>query len=158
MQINLLAVAEAIKVEAGVIHHHRLAESRREEGLVFHGWAFPRRKTIHAPDGRTPEELYLLAHECAHVALRHDHQKSRHVREYEAEMWAHAALERHGVRVPDGATADACMNVFFAIERAVERGQFGKRYKRLSAKAAEWSGWDYAASLFDMDTLPALPM
>ena len=34
------------------------------------------------------------------------------------------------------------MNVFFAISDADERGQFGRRAKRLSAEAAEWSGWN----------------
>jgi hypothetical protein len=33
-------------------------------------------------------------------------------------------------------------NVFFAIDDANERGQFGRRYKRLGAEAAEWSGWN----------------
>jgi hypothetical protein len=141
-ELTLLAVAEAIKAEAGVTHH-RIVDPSRKDGYVTFGLAFPQRKIIHAPEGRTPEDLYLLAHECAHVALRHDHQKPRHVREYEAEMWAHAALQRHGVAIPEGSTAEAMLNVFFAISDADERGQFGHRAKRLSAEAAEWSGWNF---------------
>jgi hypothetical protein len=142
-ELTLLAVADAIKAEAGVTHH-RIVDPRREDGCVIFGLAFPQRKIIHAPEGRTPKDLYLLAHECAHVALRHDHQKPRHVREYEAEMWAHVALHRHGVAVPYDSTVDAMLNVFFAISDADERGQFGHRAKRLSLEAAEWSGWNFA--------------
>jgi len=142
-ELTLLAVAEAIKAEAGVTHH-RIVDPRCEDGCVIFGLAFPQRKIIHAPEGRTPKDLYLLAHECAHVALRHDHQKPRHVREYEAEMWAHVALHRHGVAVPEDSTVDAMLNVFFAISDADERGQFGHRAKRLSLEAAEWSGWNFA--------------
>src|SRR5262245_34857833 len=109
-ELTLLAVAEAIKAETGVIHH-RILDPTRKDGYVTFGLAFPQRKIIHAPEGRTPKDLYLLAHECAHVALRHDHQKPRHVREYEAEMWAHAALPRHGVAIPEDSTAEAMLNV-----------------------------------------------
>jgi hypothetical protein len=138
---ELLAVAERIKAEAGVTHH-RIIDPICKDGRVLFGLAFPKRKLIRAPEGRTPEDLYLLAHECAHVALKHDHQKPRYIREYEAELAAHAALQRHGVAVPEGSTADAMLNVFWAIDDAVERGQFGRRQKRLSAEAAEWSGWN----------------
>jgi hypothetical protein len=37
------------------------------------------------------------------------------------------------------------LNVFFAISDANERGQFGRRAKRLSAEAAEWFGFLYRA-------------
>jgi hypothetical protein len=66
-------------------------------------------------------------------------------REYEAELWAHAALERHGVAVPIQEQCDAAMNVFFAIEDAIERGRFG-RPKQLTAEAAEWSRWNDATT------------
>jgi hypothetical protein len=61
--------------------------------------------------------------------------------EYEAELWAHAALEGHGVAVPTREQSDAAINVFFAIEDAVQRGRFG-RPKQLAAEATEWSGWE----------------
>jgi hypothetical protein len=137
-ELSLLAIAEAIKSEAGVIQH-RIIDPYRE-GL--RGWAYPQRKIIYAAEGRTPEDLYYVAHECAHVALRHDHQKPLHVREYEAEKWAHEALQTHGVAIPEHTSVDATLNVFFAISDADERGQFGRRAKRLSAEAAEWSGWN----------------
>jgi hypothetical protein len=117
----LLVIAKAIKVEAGVLKHHVLAEAADPR----HGWSFPRRGIIHAPEGRTDRELYTLAHECAHVALRHDHRKPLWRREYEAELWAHAALQRHGIPVHEYDMLTACLNVFDKIEEAVERGKFG---------------------------------
>jgi hypothetical protein len=75
-ELTLLAVAEAIKAEAGVTHH-RIVDPRREDGRVIFGLAFPQRKIIHAPEGRTPKDLYLLAHECAHRALISRGWKSR---------------------------------------------------------------------------------
>jgi hypothetical protein len=147
---RLLAIAEAIKAEAGVVKHHVLAKPKREDGWHQWGWSFPKRGIIHAPAGHTDRELYTLAHECAHVALRHDHRKPLWRREYEAEQWAHAALRRHGVAVPEDDTINAMMSVFFMIEEANERGWFG-RPKRIAAEAAEWSGWtpDQALDLLD---------
>jgi hypothetical protein len=158
MHTTLLTIAEAIKSEAGVIEHRIIKYSPDERLKLInraktdaaraaimreHQYrAWPQRKIIHAPAGRTPEELYIVAHECAHVALRHDHRKPRYVREYEAEIWAHDALQKHGVDTPDVTTMSAMENVFFTISDADERGQFGRRYKRLSDEAAEWSGWN----------------
>src|SRR4029453_12693939 len=141
MSRRLSEIAEAIKAEAGVLKHHILLEPRHAGGFRHFGWSFPKRGIIHAPPGRTDRELYTLAHECAHVALRHDHRKPRWRREYEAELWAHAALERYGVAVPYHDRCNATENVLLAIEDAVERGVFG-RPKRLAAEAAEWSGWN----------------
>jgi len=61
------------------------------------------------------------------------------------------ALQRHGVAIPDRSTTDAMLNVFLAIRDADERGQFGRRTKRLSAEAAEWCGWNL--SLKKSDTM-----
>jgi hypothetical protein len=138
---GLLAIAEAIKKEAGVLKHHVLAEADRNDVRVRYGWSFPTRRIIHAPEGRTDRELYTLAHECGHVAWRHNHRKPLWRREYEAEQWAHAALRRHGIAVSEYDTVAATMNVFAAIDDAVERGKFG-RPKRSAAEAAEWSGWN----------------
>jgi hypothetical protein len=142
MSRGLPEIAEAIKAEAGVVQHHVLVEPV----LHLFGWSFPKRGIIHAPAGHTNSELYTLAHECAHVALRHDYRKPLWRREYEAELWAHAALERHGVAVPIQEQSDAAINVFLAIEDAVERGRFG-RPKQLAAEAAEWSGWNDATTV-----------
>jgi hypothetical protein len=141
---KLLAIAEAIKAEAGVVQHHVLPYRDPLDPNKFdgrYGWSFPRRGIIHAPAGRDDRELYNLAHECAHVALRHDHPEPRWRREYEAERWAHAALPRHGIPVNEYDKENACMYVFFEIQEAVERGKFG-RPKRIAEEAAEWSGWN----------------
>jgi hypothetical protein len=105
----LLAVATATKSEAGVIEHRIIncnpdelvklltaAKSDTERNAVMRehgsfGYALSKKKIICAPEGRTPEDLYIVAHECAHVALKHDHRKPLYIREYEAEMWAHEA-------------------------------------------------------------------
>jgi hypothetical protein len=140
--MKLLAIAEAIKAEAGVTRHHVLTDpDRAVDGIVLYGWSFPKRGIIHAPAGRTERELYSLAHECAHVALRHDHRKPLWRREYEAELWAQDALRRHGVAPHGYDLANACENVLCEIDAAVESGKFG-RPKRLAAEAAEWSGWN----------------
>ena len=52
-EINLLEVAEVIKAEAGVTHH-RISNPSREDSFL--GLAFPQRKIIHAPEGRTPKD------------------------------------------------------------------------------------------------------
>jgi hypothetical protein len=137
---QLLAIAARIKSEAGVIEHH-IIDPVSKNGSVLFGRAIPRRKIIHAPAGATIADLYLVAHECGHVALQHDHQKPRYIREYEAEQWAHDALQKHGIDVPESVSADAMTNVLLTIDDANERGRFGRRQKRLSAEAAEWSGW-----------------
>ena len=61
-------------------------------------------------------------------------------------MWAHAALRRHGVAVPEADTVHAMTSVLFAIQEANERGRFG-RPKRIAAEAAEWSGWTLCQAL-----------
>src|SRR5262249_56892835 len=104
------------------------------------GWVFPKRGIIYAPAGRTVRQLYTLAHECAHVALRHDHRKPKWRREYEAEIWAHEALRRHGITVSEHDTITALVGVYTHIEEANERGRFG-RPKQIAAEAAKWCGW-----------------
>ena len=92
-----LEIATALKVEAGVKRHDVCKELR--------GLAYFDSGVILAPEGRTRKQLYILAHECAHVALKHGQRRWRknkpgHVMELEAEQWAHEALRRHGVPVP----------------------------------------------------------
>jgi hypothetical protein len=111
---RFLAIAEAIKAEAGVVHHRVIG------GLW--GCACPALGIVHAPKGRTRKQLYILAHECGHVALNHDSTKPCHVKEHEAERWAHAALRRHGVAVPRAMTRRAKGYVGDKILQAVRSG------------------------------------
>ena len=125
--VRFLTIAEAIKAEAGVVHH------RLTSGL--HGWAFSEHGIIHAPEGRTRKQLYILAHECGHVALNHkmNGAKPRHVKEHEAEVWAHAALRRHGVPVPRAMTRQAKQYVAEKIHRAKRCGA-----KRIDSAASRY--------------------
>lgn len=109
-----LAVARALKQESGVREH----KLRR----TLSGKAFPMRACIEAPEGRSRKQLYILAHECAHVALTHMGQKPRHVEEFEAEMWAHSALRRHGIAVPRASTLAARQYVADKIAQARKGG------------------------------------
>lgn len=111
---RFLAIAAKLKAEAGVTIHeirHSLSGSASENG------------SIRAPEGRTRKQLYILAHECAHVALNHfSSGKTRHVEEMEAEKWAHDALRRHGVPVPRTMTVRAKRYVARKIWQAERRG------------------------------------
>ena len=91
---RFLAIATALKVEAGVKDHHirnALSGYAKKTGAIV------------APEGRTRRQLYILAHECAHVALGHSGKKPRHVEEMEAEKWAHAKMRAHGGKPIDWA-------------------------------------------------------
>ena len=74
----------------------------------------------------TRKRLYILAHECGHVHHAHGRRgtprKPRHREEYEAESYAHAALRRHGVAVPQDMTARARRYVARKIYQALKRG------------------------------------
>jgi hypothetical protein len=111
---RFLGVAEKLKAEAGVKHH----EIRKS----LSGRAWAKSGVIHAPEGRTRKQLYILAHECGHVALKHGKGKPKHVKELEAEQWAHAALRRHGIPVPRSMTTRAKEYVAWKIQQATRRG------------------------------------
>jgi len=131
---RFLAVAQAIKAEAGVVHHQLTS------GL--HGWAFSERGIIHAPEGRTRKQLYILAHECGHLALAHKaNGKPRHMEEHEAEVWAHAALRRHGVAVPRAMTQRGKDYVAGKIRQARRRGA-----KRIDPAASRYAGGGHPPS------------
>ncbi len=111
---RFLAVASALKADAGVAEH--------EIRDALRGYACASGKIV-APEGRTRRQLYILAHECAHVALDHFNTgKPRHVEEMEAEKWAIAALRRHGIPVPRGMIALGKRYVAFKIRQAERRG------------------------------------
>jgi len=82
-------IAHRMKAEAGVTRHI----TQRKGGKAFE-------TTIWAPQGRTIEGLYTVAHECGHIALGHTKKgdpRPRHVKEWEAEMYALAAFRRYGL-------------------------------------------------------------
>ncbi len=107
--------ARAIITEATVekVEYH-------DRGLE--GKACPSTKWILVPRPTTRRRLYVLAHECGHVALKHLRKEPRHRQEYEAERWAHAALRRNGVAVPRVEMTEARVHVAQEIRRAIARG------------------------------------
>jgi hypothetical protein len=99
------------KADAGVKEH------REHKKLTGRAWLAAGR--ILAPTGTTRRQLYVLAHECGHIAL-HSAPKARsrptHVKEHEAECYAHRALTAHGLEVPEISTRWARAYVAQCIE------------------------------------------
>ena len=89
---QFLAIAEAIKEEAG-IRVHSVCQT-----LSSRCWAGMR--VIEAPEGRTRRQLYILARACARVVL-HSAGKDKGVPEdaldLEIARWAQDALARYGL-------------------------------------------------------------
>jgi len=88
-------IAEALKAEAGIKRHYT--------HKLIAGLAWSDEAKILAPQGVTRRQLYVLAHECAHVVLHTGPNavwKPGHIKEHEAETYAHRAFERYGLAVP----------------------------------------------------------
>lgn len=95
-----LAIAEAMKAEAGVVEHNVWEHE-------FGGLAELENGRIHSPEGRNMRQLYIVAHECGHIFLHTTEPGIRlptHVMELEAETYAHHAFREHGMRVPRDVT------------------------------------------------------
>lgn len=127
---RFLVIAAALKAEAGVREH------RTRKALTGRAWLAL--GVIEAPEGRTRRQLYIVAHECAHILL-HGYGKGKgipvHVRELQCEQWAHEALRRYGVPVPRKETQRAKRYVGHKIDKAERRGA-----KRINAKARAYAG------------------
>jgi hypothetical protein len=95
-------------------------------------------KRLAAPRPVTRKSLYIFLHECAHSHL-HDHavgrRKPSHVKEHEAERWAHARMREHGIAVPRAMTQRAKAYVARKIRQARARGA-----KTIDAAAARFAG------------------
>src|SRR5262245_38944774 len=86
-----LRIAEAMKREAGVTEHTVHKED-------FGGIAYIGTGKIYSPEGRKIVQLYTLAHECGHIFLhnsRPGYGLPSHVKEFEAESYAHQAFCEH---------------------------------------------------------------
>jgi len=91
-----LRIAEAMKNEAGVTAH-----TVNEENLA--GLAYIGTGGIYSLEGRKIVQLYTLAHDCGHIFLHNSgpgYTLSGHVKEFEAESYAHQAFREHGMTVP----------------------------------------------------------
>jgi hypothetical protein len=80
-------------------------------------------KEIVAPRPVTRKSLYIFLHECAHAHLHPDgHKVPTHVKEMEAEKWAHQKMREHGIPVPRTMTKRAKRYVARKIKQAVRAG------------------------------------
>lgn len=90
-------IAAAMKREAGVEVHELIGE--RDGGLASND-----RRHIVAPEGENRQQLRTLAHECGHIFLHAlgtpGCHLSGHVKEMEAECYAHQAFRVHGMDMP----------------------------------------------------------
>jgi hypothetical protein len=77
---------------------------------------------IQAPRPVTAKSLYIFLHECAHAYLHDGTSRTpRHVEEMEAELWAHAKMEKHDIPVPPEITVRARKYVARKIMQAEPR-------------------------------------
>jgi len=98
-----LAIADAMKAEAGVTQHD-------VNFWDLSGIAFLDVGVILSPEGQNIAQLHTVAHECGHIYLHGgDTGVGRwlptHVQEMEAEMYAHQAFAEHGMTMPADHTA-----------------------------------------------------
>lgn len=95
-------IAQAMKAEAGVVGHALT-------GQLDGGLAWADRRHILAPAGENMVQLATLAHECGHIFLHSNGSVGArlpgHVKEMEAESYAHQAFAAHGMRMPSRITA-----------------------------------------------------
>lgn len=120
-------VANAILKEAGV-----LSVEYHDKGL--RGFAIVKRRHVYVPFPTTRRRLDIVAHEAGHIAPQHFGEKPIHRQEYEAEMYSHDALRRHGIAVPRKATVRAKRYVARKIRQAVVRGA-----KEIDREALRWT-------------------
>jgi hypothetical protein len=87
-----------MKREAGVTEHTVPENKEDLSGLAYIGTG-----RILSPEGRKIVQLYTLAHECGHIFLHNSGEGYRlpaHVKELEAESYAHQAFREHGMTLP----------------------------------------------------------
>ncbi|MCH4541838.1 MULTISPECIES: hypothetical protein [Brucella/Ochrobactrum group] len=92
---------------------------RKSLSGVHRGWL----RRIEAPRPVTRKSLYIFLHECAHAHLHCGGPKLPvHVKELQAEKWAHSKMREHGIPVPRTMTDRAKAYVARKIDRAEKRG------------------------------------
>jgi hypothetical protein len=87
-----------MKREAGVTEHTVHENKEDLSGLAYIGTG-----RILSPEGRKIVQLYTLAHECGHIFLHNTgdgYWLPGHVKELEAESYAHQAFREHGMTLP----------------------------------------------------------
>lgn len=101
-------------------------------------------KRLSVPRPVTRKSLYIFLHECAHAHLHYplwvagNETKRKlplaHVREMEAEKWAHDKMREHGVAVPRSMTHRAKRYVARKIKQARRSGA-----KRIDSEARRFA-------------------
>lgn len=94
------------------------------------GCCWQDRMHIEAPRPVTRKALYIFLHECAHAHLHAGSNAARHVKEHEAERWAHQTMRENGIPVPRAMTKRAKAYVARKIDKAQRSGA-----KRIDPKA-----------------------
>jgi hypothetical protein len=104
--------------------------TRRDED----GRAFLSRKIIETPDPINLDRLFIVAHECGHIALQHGARRpERHRGEFEAEQFAMLLLRHFNVPVPYGMVQDGQHYVAWQIEQDLRHGR-----TELDRDSVEW--------------------
>ena len=100
------------------------------------GRAIYSRGEMHAPRPVTRKALYIFLHECAHFHIQDHRGKSKpsHVKELEAEKWAHARMRDAGIAVPKDMTKRAKEYVAHKISHAIKSGA-----KHIDSKAKKFA-------------------
>ena len=93
---------------------------------------------IEAPLPKTRKALYVFLHECGHLHLHRKTSKSRHRREFEAELYAHCRMQEAGIEVPESMTENARRYIAWKIRQAVRRGA-----RRLDQDACDFARVSY---------------
>lgn len=94
-------ISELLKAEAGITRHY---QHKQLSGLAL----ISQGRRILAPSGVTRRQLYVLAHECGHIVLHSSPTgmaKPGHVKEFEAEVYAHRAFQRYDLEVPPSSSS-----------------------------------------------------
>lgn len=123
---RFMAIAERYTPEGYTIEYRKSLSGRH----------FGKRKLIQAPRPVTRKALYMFLHECAHAHLGHscNGKIPRHVKEMQAEQWAHEKMREAGVSVPRSMTTRAKAYVGRKIRLAEARGA-----KRIDPEARRYA-------------------
>lgn len=100
------------------------------------GMAEPMRARIIGPALKSLESLYIVVHECGHIALNHGNRElSVHRGEYEAEQFAQLVLRFLGYRVSAEFVQEGQDYVASHIDAAIER----HRLTEIDRQSWEWA-------------------
>jgi hypothetical protein len=110
-------------------------EKWKLEGDTLEGSALPAKRRIWGPAPNTIGALCVVAHECAHVALRHNNRRlTVHRGEFEAEQFAVLVLRHFVVSIPHSLVAGGRDYVAETLETDIQV----RRLRRVDAETFHW--------------------